>query len=95
MTLVDILKRELAETKHYYLFASDYPNPHYTICCKCGYHLIAVAHDHVSYRNRRGNAALHAADPHFFDKLRKLMTELHRRHGRERDAFDNKLHSQT
>lgn len=79
MTLVDILQRELAETKHYELYTSPYPS-HSTICCKCGYHLIQVNHDHVAYRNRHGNATLYAADPHFFDRLKKLLVELHRRH---------------
>jgi hypothetical protein len=88
IALSQILERELAETKHYGVYqAGYYQEKRPEIYCKCGYHLCDIKHDSVHYRNRRGNAVLYAGDPHFFDKLKKLLNELHRREVYSRSAF--------
>lgn len=88
ITLIDILTREIAETKHYYVCQLAHITP--TIRCNCGYWLINIEHDKVEYVNRHGKAFLYAADPHFFEKLKKLINELHRRQQRSQAAFHKK-----
>lgn len=92
MTLIDILTRELAETKHYEVYTSY--NKGSTIGCKHGFRLCVINHDNITYENRHGNAIVYAADPHFFDKLRKLLAELCKRRQRCDLAFEKKLRGQ-
>ena len=77
MDLIDLLKRALAETKHYEVCVISHHDP--AIRCKHGYWLCKIGHDHVYYENRRGKHVLYAADPQFFDKLKKTLIELCRR----------------
>ena len=93
MTLVDVLKRAIAETKHFEVCELAAFDP--SIRCKHGYWLCKIYEDHVEYENRRGKTNLYAADPHFFEKLKKLLTELCHRQHRTYAAFEKKLRGQS
>lgn len=93
MTLIDLLKQEVAETKHYEVCIMDKYDP--SIRCRHGFWLCKIGHDHINYKNRHGEVILYAADPHFFDKLRKLLTELCKRQQRTQRAFEKKMRGQT
>lgn len=93
MTLVDILTKELAATKHFETCTFPHFDP--AIRCKHGYWLCKVEHDHIHYTNRRGKCILYAADPQFFDKLRKLLVELCRREHKAQAAFEKRLRGQS
>ena len=85
MTLLDILKKELIASKHYYVCEMALYDP--SIRCKHGFWLCKIDQDRITYDNRHGPANLPAADPHFFDKLRKLLAELCKRS----ETFDKEL----
>jgi len=90
MTIQDVLNTTLRNS-HYKVWNMAAAEP--TIRCNCGFWLAKVMHDRVAYYNRRGPQSLPLADPHFFDKLLKLLTELHDREKREYNAFKKKTKS--
>lgn len=87
MTISDVMKQTLRGT-HYELWELASISP--TVRCKCGFYLGKMNQNGMTYLNRRGIQLLPLADPHFFEKLHKLLNELHIRENREYGEYKKK-----